>query len=299
MKKEIKILLLIIVIFLIVILIGTWQNKVDTQNQNETIIISNELKNENINIKDMQKDNDELNENDKQNEEVEESLKYFDGKVYYENIEVPEEKIKLVVTTEDKKASYILLIENISGEDEDIAIYQSKDASNIWSKMSTQKMKTYSIINLSARNNMACDEGQNDVWYYTNSENEYYGTKDGGKTFTKILSYKEAFEIASEEVKKDEYIEKSFSGEGFSNELLEDYYVKQGKTLERDLIVLKENTKLQYLGGSINKIMNKDKINGQLVWGMHFGDNGDPLTSINIFVDAITGEIVGSGVYGD
>ena len=138
MKKEIKILLLIIVIFLIVILIGTGQNKVDTQNQNETIIISNELKNENINIKDMQKDNDELNENDKQNEEVEESLKYFDGKVYYENIEVPEEKIKLVVTTEDKKASYILLIENISGEDEDIAIYQSKDASNIWSKMSTQ-----------------------------------------------------------------------------------------------------------------------------------------------------------------
>ena len=34
-------------------------------------------------------------------------------------------------------------------------------------------------------------------------------------------------------------------------------------------------------------------------WGIRMGDNRDALTSMTMYIDAITGEVLGAGVFGD
>ena len=133
------------------------------------------------------------------------------------------------------------------------------------------------------------------AWFYANSEDEFYGTKDGGKTFNQIISLKKAYEIAKEEVKKEEYITKSF-GQGFSGELSKDYY-DHLNNYYKDLIVLEKGVNSDYL--SLGDIIDESKFKNQLVWEVTLGDNIDPLTSISLYIDATTGEVLGSGVYGD
>ena len=201
-------------------------------------------------------------------------------------------EVKDFLITENSKYGYIFLIENRSENDIDVLIYQSTDGLKTWNEMSKQKMKMDSKIIIEGYNDVVFN--QDDTWYYANSQDEYYGTGDGGKTFTKIISYKKAVEIANKEAKKDEYIAKSF-GQGFSIELEDDYYENQYPKL----IVLNKDTILNYVGTAKNIGIDENKIKGQLVWGIRLGDNRDALTSMTMYMDATTGEVLGAGVFGD
>ena len=153
-------------------------------------------------------------------------------------------------------------------------------------------MKIDSKIILEERNMIVFD--QDNTWYYANSEDEYYGTGDGGKTFTKIISYKKAIEIANKEARKDEYVAKSY-GKGFSTELEENYYENQHSIL----IVLNKDTVLMQVGTPKGIGIDENKIKGQLVWGIGLTDDIDPVTHMTMYIDAITGEVLGAGVFGD
>ena len=100
----------------------------------------------------------------------------------------------------NKNVSYLVLISNAAMRDIETYIYKSSDGFKTWQEVSKQNMKIDSKVNFESEN----------IGYFViasvdNTNNEYFATTDGGKTFNKIISETKAADIADKEAKKDKY----------------------------------------------------------------------------------------------
>ena len=114
--------------------------------------------------------------------------------------------------------------------------------------------------------------------------------KINGKTYKKIISKIEAAKIAEKEAQKDKY---DYTGKNSDFQAIfpenEDY------PITGVLIKEKHKDRVYYLKDR----WDTGKYNGQLMWEIRLFDKNKELTSLYIYVDAITGEILGAGDLSD
>ena len=124
-----------------------------------------------------------------------------------------------------------------------------------------------------------------------NTNNEYFATTDGGKTFNKIISETKAADIADKEAKKDKYQYQSWKS-NFQSRL-------EGKAsneiASKLLYEMDDITRLYHW----NEEWKISDYKNKLMWEIWLNDENDPLTNLYIYIDAYNGNIIGAGKASD
>ncbi|MBQ7410536.1 MAG: hypothetical protein IJW20_04045 [Clostridia bacterium] len=125
-------------------------------------------------------------------------------------------------------------------------------------------------------------------------------TIDGGKTFNNyeemenkekaiIITVEKAADIADKEAKKDIYQYQDWNSEFYSRGKNKD------KKISADIILGLDKGKLDW----DEKWQKTEDYNDRIMWKVRLFDEVDPLTSLYIFIDAISGEVLGAGELSD
>ena len=143
--------------------------------------------------------------------------------------------------------------------------------------------------NNSIQNNNNVIYTNSKVGYYIQN-GIYYATTDGGKTFKQIISKEKAATIADLNAKNEIYQYQPWKSEFYS----------RGKNGTDEI-----SAKLCLGLDEIDRLYHwKDEwktnnYNGQLMWQIRLFDENDPLTSLYIYIDCETSEILGAGESSD
>ncbi len=199
----------------------------------------------------------------------------------WNNISIEKNYNVQYITSPDNQTGYIVLISSKENSDIQTYIYASTDGYKTWNEVSKQDMKTNSEI---------CFD-QKDIGYFSKSEDEYYATEDGGKSFNKIISKMEAAKIAENEAKNEKYQYQGWKSD-FKAILNSDGEIDIVSKLIKEL---QYNSEVYYF----DKQWETDKYEGQLMWEIRLFDENDALTSLYIYIDAKNGEILGAGKLSD
>ncbi len=127
------------------------------------------------------------------------------------------------------------------------------------------------------------------IGYYTKN-GEYYATVDGGVNFTKILSPREAANLAEQEATDEKYQYQPWQSEFYAGGK------EKTEEIASKLILNLDEIDRLYMWEEEWKSSNYC---GQLMWQIRLFDENDPLTSLYIYVNAKNGEILGAGKTSD
>lgn len=123
--------------------------------------------------------------------------------------------------------------------------------------------------------------------YYSSEDQKYYTNLTGNKE--EVISLDKAAEIAEEEAKKDIY-----QYQGWKSVFVARY--DENDSVSGELISgLDEISRLYHW----NEEWKVKDYTGKLMWKVRLDDLNDPLTSLYVYVDAKTGEIIGAGQSSD
>ena len=186
----------------------------------------------------------------------------------------------------NKNVSYLVLISNAAMRDIETYIYKSSDGFKTWQEVSKQNMKIDSKVNFESEN-----IGYFVITSVDNTNNEYFATTDGGKTFNKIISETKAADIADKEAKKDKYQYQSWKSNFQSR-----WEGKASNEIASKLLYEMDNiTKLYHW----NEEWKISDYKNKLMWEIWLNDENDPLTNLYIYIDAYNGNIIGAGKASD
>lgn len=150
--------------------------------------------------------------------------------------------------------------------------------------------RDFNISKLIAKNFLKNDELNISLVGYYIQNGIYYATTDGGKTFKQIISKEKAATIADLNAKNEIYQYQPWKSEFYS----------RGKNGTDEI-----SAKLCLGLDEIDRLYHwKDEwktnnYNGQLMWQIRLFDENDPLTSLYIYIDCETSEILGAGESSD
>ena len=186
----------------------------------------------------------------------------------------------------NKNVSYLVLISNAAMRDIETYIYKSSDGFKTWQEVSKQNMKIDSKVNFESEN----------IGYFViasvdNTNNEYFATTDGGKTFNKIISETKAADIADKEAKKDKYQYQSWKSNFQSR-----WEGKASNEIASKLLYEMDDITRLYHWNEEWKISD---YKNKLMWEIWLNDENDPLTNLYIYIDAYNGNIIGAGKASD
>lgn len=118
------------------------------------------------------------------------------------------------------------------------------------------------------------------------TEDGYYVTSDGGKTFEKYITRKQAIRFANAEAKQDKY-----DYQGWDS----DFYLDENTKDIPDTALTTDYSE----GIWVKEWQTEDFSEGALCWEIWLRDKNDALTSLIMYIDAKTGNVVGAAELSD
>ena len=133
---------------------------------------------------------------------------------------------------------------------------------------------------------ISINDNKNGVEYYVQN-GKYYANINNTKT--EIISIETASDIAEEEAKKAKYQYQGWKSEFYTREIEND-------SISGELIFeLNDISKLYHWKAE----WQNEEYEGKTMWKIRLLDKNDPLTNLYIYIDAISGKIIGAGAESD
>lgn len=133
---------------------------------------------------------------------------------------------------------------------------------------------------------ISINDNKNGVEYYVQN-GKYYANINNTKT--EIISIETASDIAEEEAKKAKYQYQGWKSEFYTRE-------SENDSISGELIFeLNDISKLYYWKAE----WQNEEYEGKIMWKIRLLDKNDPLTNLYIYIDAISGKIIGAGAESD
>lgn len=133
---------------------------------------------------------------------------------------------------------------------------------------------------------ISINDNKNGVEYYVQN-GKYYANINNTKT--EIISIETASDIAEEEAKKAKYQYQGWKSEFYTRE-------SENDSISGELIFeLNDISKLYHWKAE----WQNEEYEGKTMWKIRLLDKNDPLTNLYIYIDAISGKIIGAGAESD
>lgn len=133
---------------------------------------------------------------------------------------------------------------------------------------------------------ISINDNKNGVEYYVQN-GKYYANINNTKT--EIISIETASDIAEEEAKKAKYQYQGWKSEFYTRE-------SENDSISGELIFeLNDISKLYHWKAE----WQNEEYEGKTMWKIRLLDKNDPLTNLYIYIDAISGKIIGAGASSD
>ena len=130
------------------------------------------------------------------------------------------------------------------------------------------------------------NENEDGIEYYVQNGNYYTNIND---IKTQLISLETAIQIAEKEAKKEKY-----QYQGWKSEF---YCIKSEDDADLgELICGLDDISRNY---HWNEAWKYDEYKGKIMWKIRLFDKNDPLTSLYIYIDAISGKVIGAGQSSD
>ena len=130
------------------------------------------------------------------------------------------------------------------------------------------------------------NENEDGIEYYVQNGNYYTNIND---IKTQLISLETAIQIAEKEAKKEKY-----QYQGWKSEF---YCIKSEDDADLgELIWELDDISRNY---HWNEAWKYDEYKGKIMWKIRLFDKNDPLTSLYIYIDAISGKVIGAGQSSD
>lgn len=130
------------------------------------------------------------------------------------------------------------------------------------------------------------NENEDGIEYYVQNGNYYTNIND---IKTQLISLETAIQIAEKEAKKEKY-----QYQGWRSEF---YCIKSEDDADLgELICGLDDISRNY---HWNEAWKYDEYKGKIMWKIRLFDKNDPLTSLYIYIDAISGKVIGAGQSSD